>query len=387
MQTYTDVLDRKMAAVRLPIPALNVLSVETAAQPAAGTSPFSYTGSRLITPFAEVTFDSNGYIASFFDKTAGRELTCEGGDPLGALYAGDDVPTGWDNWDINLEQRYKMALQTNLLSREVVSDGGLQFRIRSRYAVGRQSFLTQDMVFYADSPRVDFETAADWRETHTLLKAVFEVDVQAAYAKTETQFGYLERPVYKNDTYEQAKFEVCNHKWTDLSETQYGVAILNDCKYGISIDGNRLALTLHKSGAHPTPDGDCGLHEFTYAFLPHTGGFSAETVVQPAYELNIAPPCTAGCAPAFTLAEVDAPHVLIDTVKRAEDGNGYIFRLYECERAACRATVRFGFPVKEVAAVDMMEEEQEPLALDENSACLSFRGFEVRTLRVIPTEN
>lgn len=225
---------------------------------------------------------------------------------------------------------------------------------------------------------------ADWKETHTLLKAVFDVNVSAVYAKTETQFGYLERPVYKNDTFEQAKFEVCNHKWTDLSEPHYGVVLLNDCKYGISIDGSRLALTLHKSGAHPTPDGDCGVHEFTYAFLPHTGGFDAQQVVRPAFELNTAPLATMGGAEPGSLASVDVPNVLIDTVKCAEDGNGYIFRLYECEQSCTTARLSFGFPVSRLIAVDMMEDGEMEISMKDGTAELEFRGFEIKTLRVLP---
>jgi alpha-mannosidase len=99
----------------------------------------------------------------------------------------------------------------------------------------------------------------------------------------------VERPTHTNTTYDQSMFEVCAHKWTDLSENRFGVALLNDCKYGVSIEGSDIRLSLHKGGTHPDPRGDEGVHEVTYSLLPHQGGFSVETVIRPAYELNVQP--------------------------------------------------------------------------------------------------
>lgn len=382
VQRFETVQGEKKMAVQAELPAMGtrVLPVGVAAE---GASPFRYDGSTLETPYARVTFDENGYIASLYDTQAQRELRRPGGMALGAFIAGDDVPNYWDNWDIDRDQQLKMKEQTTLLSREVVGDGALQFRIRSRYAVGRRSELTQDMVFHSDSPQIDFETVVDWDETHTLLKAVFDLNLRATHAKTETQFGYLERPCYANNDYDLAKFEVCNHKWADLSEARYGAAILNDCKYGISIHGSCLSLTLHKSGAHPTPEGDCGRHAFTYALLPHAEGFSAPVVIYPAYELNVTPQVQLGAAEEWQLACVDAPHVLLETVKKAEDKNGYILRLYECEQSGCETVLHLGFDARAVYAVNMLEETQEELPLNGRDIPLSFHSFEIKTLRVL----
>ena len=385
VQRYTDVEGNARMAVQACLPAMSTTVLPAGEAQEAGTSPFRYDGSYLETPFLQIAFDEDGYIASLIDKRTGHELRRPGGRPLGAFLAGDDVPTSWDNWDINLDQQFKMSVQKTLQSREVVSDGALQFRLRSRYLIGRKSELVQDLVVYADSARIDFETVADWRETHTLLKAEFDLNLHAAHAKTESQFGYLERPCRKNSVAEQAKFEVCNHKWTDLSENRYGAVVLNDCKYGISIEGSCLQLTLHKSGAHPTPEGDCGVHAFTYALLPHEGGFSAPTVVQPAWELNCAPLVCAGVGPQQQFLSVEPSNILVESVKRAEDGNGWILRLYECEQSGCSAAVTLGFDAERVVRTNMMEDPLEELPLDGRRFTLPFRAFEIQTVRVLAT--
>lgn len=149
--------------------------------------------------------------------------------------------------------------------------------------------------------------------------------------RQEIQFGYLKRPTTRNSSEDKAKFEVFNHKYTDISETRFGAAVLNDCKYGISVYGGQLRLSLHKGGLRPDYNGDKGEHYCEYAFLPHSGGFSAETVVEPAYELNYKPLVFAGARPRAR-CERTAPNVVIETLKPCEDGGrAFIARVYEAE--------------------------------------------------------
>ena len=385
-ETYTDIEGNKMLAVKAGLKPLGYTELKSG-KPISAATVFKYENEVLETPFARVSFDENGYITSLVDKRTNREVSASPFNeemPLGGLYAGDDIPSDWDDWDINFDQRFKMQLQTKLISREIVHNGTLQFRIRSCYEVGRNSRLKQDMVFYSDSPKIDFETIVDWKENHTLLKAKFAVNILSTTAKTETQFGYIERQTYRNNNFEKAKFEVCNHKWTDISETGYGVAVLNDCKYGISVEDNTLALTLHKSGNHPAFNGDQGIHRFTYSLLPHVDAFSAETVVQPAYELNFAPHITVGSpkSGSVSLAETSEKNILIDTVKLAENKKGYIFRLYECERSLTDFSIKFGFNFKKLYETDMMENIIRELNRSENSVKLTLKPFEIKTLFV-----
>lgn len=345
-------------------------------------SPFRYEENSIETPFARLFFNEFGSIDSFYDKTAKRELRKKSGLPLNTFLMGDDIPLFWDNWDIDADQKLKMLPQTNLLERKVISDGPLQLRVKSVYRIGRHSRLIQIMVFYADSPRVDFETTVDWQDKHSLLKADFDLQIQTSYARHEVQFGNILRSVHKNTCYEQAKFEVCNHKWTDLSENKYGVSILNDCKYGLSVDGSDIALTLHKGGCHPDPRGDAGIHTFTYSILPHNCGFNAESVIRPAYELNIEPTFTEGNTEIASFAEIDAPNVLLETIKFAEDGDGYVLRFYEAEGSGTHATVTLSQSYEKIELVNMLEEPVESVVLEGQKIHLYFNAFEIKTIKI-----
>jgi alpha-mannosidase len=385
-QSYADLHGQeKLAVGGVTVPALGHVSVPLGSGDGARmASAFRYDGRTLQTPFAIITFDDNGYMSSFVDVPSGRELAGNG-HSLNALFMGEDVPLSWDNWDIDQDIKLKLALQTDLVSREVAADGPLQFRIRSEYRIGSRSALKQDIVFYADDARVDFETVIDWKDRYQLLKAGFDVQVLSGQSRHEVQFGHVERPTHRNTVYDQAMFEVCNHKWTDLSENRFGVAMLNDCKYGVSVEESDIRLTLHKGGCHPDPRGDEGIHEVTYSFLPHQGGFQAETVIRPAYELNMPVKPTEGAdrEENSSLLLVDASNIIVEAVKPAEEDDAFVVRLYEAERSATAAKVTFGRKPKKAAVTNLLEEELEELKVSEEGEIrLSFRAFEIKTLKV-----
>ena len=233
-----------------------------------------------------------------------------------------------------------------------------------------------DTVFYADSPRIDFETRVDWQERHGLLKAYFSTDIRSPFVKNEIQFGHIDRPTTRNNSIEEAKFEVCNQKWSDLCETHY-------CKYGMSALGGDMALTLMKGGSRPDPKTDTGVHTMRYALLPHTGAFSAESVVRPAYEFNCLHRVFEGGMQVPELFEISAPGIICEAVKPSEDLPGaYVLRLYECERNHASAHLRL-HSCKKATAVNILEEPVNPIALDENGECrLDFHPFEIKTVLV-----
>lgn len=405
-QRIHDVFGRSRLLIGgVELPAFGSATIQLSASDAPrnaipGNSPFHYTGDVLDTPHALIAFDEHGYIASFLDKPSGRELRGSG-LPLNAFLFGEDLPAAWDNWDIDKDAIGKLQLQTELTFREVVADGPLQFRIRSHYRIGKGSLIQQDIVFHSDTPRLDFETVIDWNEKHRLLKVSFDVDVMAMNARHETQFGHVERPTHTNSPYDQAMFEVCTHKWTALSENRFGVALLNDCKYGISVEGSDMRLTLHKGGAHPDPRGDQGIHEVTYSFLPYSGSFAAESVIRPAYELNMPVMISSGEANApaagASFLRIGASNIIAEAIKPAEEARAYVVRLYEAERSGVKgATVAFGSAPRKVTLVNMLEEELEELLLQ--SSCmaeanasnqpeqlevrLNFKPFEIKTIKV-----
>ena len=382
-QRYTDVCGRELLAIGgVELPAFGCKTAALADAPMAAASPFVYDGETLVTPFAVIVFDEDGYIASFVDRASGRELRKPDGAPLNVLLFGEDVPLYYDNWDVDRDVVEDLAPVRGFRGRELVSDGPVEIRLRSVFALENGGSVTQDLVCYANSPRVDFHTLVDWRCPHRLLKAGFDLDIAAARARSEIQFGSIERPTTVNSSLELAKFEVCNRNFTDVSEPRFGAAVLNDCKYGISVTDCDLRLSLHRGGTHPDGTGDQGLHEMTYSLLPHAGAFSAEAVVRPAYELNVPVFTAPGAAELPPFLEIGAPNVIAEAVKPAEDGSdAFVVRLYECEGVKTAAAVRFGMPVAAAESTNLLEDPGEALAVENGAVELRFRPFEIKTLK------
>ena len=375
-----------VANIKLPSLGSRVLAFEpvcNAAAPAAGEdkSPFELNGNVLTTPFARVTFDEEGTISSFIDTRVNRELRGSG-YPLNTFLIAEDVPTAWDNWDIDADCQMKFQADAGLIDRKIAADGKIQFRIRSTYKLTGKSTVRQDMIFYSTTPRVDFETVIDWNDKHRFLKVDFDTTIVSNTARHEIQFGHCQKPTTRNNSYEQAMFEVVNHKFTDISETRYGVSILNDCKYGISVEGSDMRLSLHKGGCRPDPRGDAGIHECVYSFLPHTGDFSADNVILPAYGLNYKPLVIRGAAELDSLARADSSNIIIETVKPCEDNQkAFILRLYEAEGTFTRSRVTLGMKPKAIELTNMLEEKLE--AMDAGSTFdLTFGPFEIKTVKI-----
>ena len=395
-QRYTDVCGRNLVAYSGI--AIAPLSADTFALTTNGDvskkSAFTVKDDEIETPLYSVKFDKNGYIASLYDKKAKREVRRAGGNALGTLYIGEDVPASWDNWDIDSDIEIKLHPETQMISKSVVSDGEVELRVRTSYKVGERSKADIDVVFYADDARVDFHVLLDWNEKHTLLKAGFDVDIHTSTSKHEIQFGHIDRPTTRNNSLEAAKFEVCNHKWTDISENRYGVALLNDCKYGISVEGSDMRLSLHKGGCHPDVTGDSGVHEMTYSLLPHIGAMNAENVIRPSYELNIPHVAAFGSlkSTSESLAQISESNIICEAVKYADDKqnalgvnteNAYVMRLYESERAKTTCEITLSGDVKHVYSVNMLEEIKEELPVSGNKITVPFKPFEIKSIMVV----
>lgn len=382
-QTYTDWDGNEKTALRLnePLPAMESVCVKKSA-PAASKSAFSREGNVLVTPIYRVTFDEDGYISSLIDRRVEREVANVKGAPLGTLWFGEDMPTSYDNWEVEDDIFLKLNRITGCKACEVVSDGAVEYRIRTVYAFGRKSTAVVDTVFYADNPRIDYEIKLDWQERHSLMKLGFDVNVRSAYVKNEIQFGHVDRPTTRNNSVETARYEVCNHKWSDISDPRYGVAILNDCKYGISCEGSDLRLTLHRGGCRPDFKTDFGVHTLTCSLLPHIGPFNSENVVMPAYMLNRRPIIIDGVLRKQKLFDIAAPGIICEAVKNAEDIPGaYVLRLYECEGSAANCELKL-HEGKRAFLTNLLEETKEELSLTEGSLRLKFHPFEIKTVLV-----
>ncbi|MBR5520352.1 MAG: alpha-mannosidase, partial [Clostridia bacterium] len=293
-----------------------------------------FDGSVLNTDFYRVCFDAQGFITSLYDKLSDREVLLAG-KRGNLLRAYEDLPLANDAWDVNVFYKEKYQDLTDLTKCELTENGPL-YAVLHQERRFHNSTVAQDIVFYKSSPRIDFRTTADWKEKNILLKAHFPVDVNATKATYEIQFGALTRNTHENTPWDFAKFEVCGHKWADISDNGYGLSLLNDCKYGYSASGSDLALSLIKCATSPNPDADRELHEFTYAILPHAGNLRSADTVREGYALNCPLEAYVKKAdggtlePMFALVADEADMgMVIDTVKRAEDSNDVIIRLYE----------------------------------------------------------
>ncbi|MBR6744176.1 MAG: alpha-mannosidase [Clostridia bacterium] len=343
-------------------------------------------GNTVETKHFTVVFDENYQIVSIYDKENDREVIAEGG--IGnelRVYA--DHPDRFDNWEwqeYSLQQQYKTV--TAVSSAEVVDDG-----VRKGVRIVRpfmRSTIVQTVWFYDDIAKIDFDTRIDWHQHHQMVKAAFAVDVHSDKATYEIQFGSVERPTHKNTSWDRAKFEVCAHKYADLSDGGYGVALLNDCKYGYDIHDNIMQLSLLKSGTEPYPEADQGEHIFTYSLYPHAGAVKESDTVELAYMLNN--PMTAvkatGAASsipeAYSVAYTDKKNVIVETVKEAEDSDATVLRLYECKNIRGKTTLTLGFPATACYLCDMLENEEKELPITDGKIKLDIRGFEILTLKI-----
>ncbi|MGB8455807.1 MAG: glycoside hydrolase family 38 C-terminal domain-containing protein [Anaerocolumna sp.] len=381
-QIITDLHgNKKLAVLGAAIPAFSSAAFRLVMGTPEAQSAFEMNGQELITPYAKVIFDERGFITSFIDRAINRELR-GGGYALNTFLMAEDVPNAWDNWDIDADIEFKFRDTAHLLNRRIISDGPVELRIRSEYRVSEKSTIKQDMIFYAGSPEVRFETIMNWQDNHRFLKTAFDTTIFSDFVRQEVQFGYIKRPTTRNTAEEKAKFEVSNHKYSDLSENKYGIAILNDCKYGISVKDSQMRFSLHKGGCRPDYKGDKGVHECTYSFYPHNEGFGADSVIKPAYELNYKPIVVSGEWSRPSFAGVDCGNIIIEAIKPCEeDDKAYIMRLYDAEGTYTNTTLTLNGKVKEAALTNMLEETIEKLP-DTNQINLVFKPFEIKTVKI-----
>ncbi len=328
--------------------------------------------------------DDNGEVASLYDLRRGRETIAEGAH-ANQLVAYEDRPLRWDAWDIDIFYREKPYPVNTIQNWRVVEEGPIRAAIEITRRLG-ESTIRQRICLWRSRRRVDFVTEVSWQERQTLLRALFPLRINAARATCEIQFGAVERPTHRNTSWDQARFEVCAHRWVDLSEGDYGVALLNDGKYGHSLHDNVLGLSLLKGAIFPDPDADRGLHRFTYSLLPHEGDWRAGQVVRRAYDLNVplrAVPLTgtASRGPVSFLS-TDNDHIVVETVKVAEDGDGLIVRLYEAHNQRGHATIRFERVVRSAEEVDLLERPTGQVNAEGNMISFEVLPFEVKTFRV-----
>jgi alpha-mannosidase len=332
-----------------------------------------------------VRWDESGLLTSIWDKEAQREVLAAGARG-NLLQLHDDNPARWDAWDIDIDYRKSAVDLTELAEQHVEQPGGLRGAVRFTREFGSSRF-SQRMVLDAGSRVLRFETDVFWHEKHKLLKIAFPVSVRSPNATYEIQFGHIERPTHTNTSWDLARFEVCAQRWADLGEAGYGVALLNDCKYGYDIQGSVMRLSLLRAPTHPDPNADQGGQRFTYALMPHPGDFRSAGVIEAAEDLN-APLRVVGtglaAATRRSLIEIDRPQVVVDSIKRAEDSDAIVVRLYEAWGGRCRARVRTTMPANRAFLCDLLERERAEVAVHDGTLDLELDPFKIVTLKLEP---
>lgn len=401
-------------ALRLRVPGLGWAAYTLVPGPlpadASGPPPPVEVGaSRLSNGLLSLTWNADGELTSLRDLTIGREVLARG-RVANVLELADDRPTWHDAWDLDAWTAQRGRSVGGDAEVEVIEAGPLLAGLRVSRRFGASRARTT-LWLRAGERRLDVETLLDWHERREVLRVAIPVDVRGERATYEIQFGHVQRPTHRNTSYDAAMFEVCAHRWAEAADPDYGVALLNDGRYGYDIHaedtGTTLRMSLLRGTTWPDPDADAGQHALTYALLPHPGDFRSAGVVQAGYALNLplravtrpsqSPPGPAADLPAQgSWLRVEHPGVVVEAVKAAEDADGVIVRLYEAW--GCRATVRLHLPagVDHAVVTDLLERGEPaagtsapagpggaPAALldcTDGTLQLEFTPFQIRTL-------
>ncbi|WP_317175755.1 alpha-mannosidase [Halomontanus rarus] len=361
------------------VPALGLTTVEFERADTEPASSLDCSTSHLENARLRVDIHEDGTISAY-DREAGRELFDGAGNRL-VRYR--DHPQTFRAWDIEGDL-YEVGDQVPAPSSvDVVETGPVRATVRQTYEFG-DSTLVQELSLERDANRIDVRTEVDWHEDEVFLKAHFPVDVHTNEATYDTHFGHLDRPTHDNTSWDVARYEEPHQQWVDVSEHDYGVAVLNDCKYGVHVDGTDVSLSLLRAPTDPDPEADRGRHEFTYAIYPHEGDLRTGGVIEEGYDLNV----TDRAIPVADSVErapleVGADGIVVESVKRAEDDeNALVVRLYEAWGREVDATISFDLPVEAAAETNLIEDRETDLAVDDGRLSLDFDAFDIRTIRL-----
>ncbi|MEM9774493.1 MAG: glycoside hydrolase family 38 C-terminal domain-containing protein [Chloroflexota bacterium] len=358
--------------------------VAESSHPTQNTATFD--GHQIETERYQIHLNAQGELNQIVDKLYEREILADAArfqvfeDDPGRKFSAWDIAYHLEEYTYPVEQISPWTLKTN---------GPLFAVFHAAWQV-LDSTIEQEMWLYADDGRMDFKTKAEWRNHCKLLKAAFPLNVRTRTAAYDLPFGHIERPTHRNTGFEQAKFEVCGHKWADLSEGDYGVAILNDCKYGYDAKENVLRISLIRSPIRPDANSDIGHHEFTYSLFPHTGGWREGQVDRAAYGLNIpslvyqpeAQQQGASLPSTHSVLQTHAEHIIVEALKPAEDGHGLILRTFDSHGSRQKVPFETCFTLDGVAETDLLEENPVPVEHTGSQFHERFKPYEIKTHRL-----
>ncbi|MFF7472224.1 glycoside hydrolase family 38 C-terminal domain-containing protein [Streptomyces sp. NPDC008092] len=342
-------------------------------------------GHVLSNGLLRVEIDARGLIVSAYDLEAGRETVAPGA-AANLLQLHPDFPNMWDAWDV--DAFYRNAV-TDLTRADELTAGAEGVRIVRSFGSSR---VTQVLSLPPGERRLVIDTEVDWHETEKFLKLAFPLDVHAERYASETQFGHFHRPTHTNTSWEAAKFEACNHRFVQLEEPGWGVAVVNDSTYGhdvtrsVRTDGDRgttttVRVSLLRAPRFPDPETDQGIHRFQHALVPGAGIADA---VREGWRINLPERRVTGGQEVAPLVTVDNDAVVVTAVKLADDGSGdVVVRFHEAHGGRARATLTAGFATADVMVTDLLERPSDAPAPDRagDAVSLRLRPFELVTLR------
>lgn len=314
----------------------------------------------------EVRMNADGSIASVTDKTTGRELLRRESNTF-VIY--DDAGDAWDfyhGYTETVPERFVLE------SAETYTDGA-EAGVCQRYVYG-ESVLTQKISVTQDSPLVRCDVTVDWRETRKMLRSDFVPAVDTDQVVCDIQWGNVKRSMLMNNGIDNAQYEVCAHKWVDMSDGVYGVSLINDSKYGYRCKQGVISVDLLRSQVYPCADEDKGVHSFSYALYGHAGTAEESQVAPLAYAFN-RPLIVTEMQPMESVVATDNVHAVVETVKPAEDGHGIIVRVYNDTAHPIRTTLYANGTITET---DMLEEPIAPV-----DGAFDMHAFQIKTFRIV----
>ncbi len=365
-------------------PAMGYMIVEPEAQQSPSVQAVQLPdGFILENEYIIAKFNHGGQLVSLFDKQNDRE-GIQAGEKANQFVLFDDNPVNFDAWDVDIYHLEKFRYVDPATRGEIVEDGPLRASLAFEIDISPKSKLRQTISLTALSPRLEFSTEVDWYEDHKFLKVEFPFNLRAEYATYEIQFGYVQRPTHFNNSWDMARFEVCAQRWADFSEPDYGVALLNDSKYGYSVHNNVMRLSLLRSPKMPDPEADMGQHSFRYALLPHADNPIEAGVIEEGYRFNtplLTYPTEAELAKQ-SYFRVSRGSMILDTVKKAEDSNDLIVRLFEAHGKRGVSRLESALPIAGVVQCNLLEVEDTPLEWVDNGVDIPFTPFKLITLKL-----
>lgn len=319
-------------------------------------------GNNIETPFYKAVLNDDGSIASLIDKKQDRQWV--DGD-FNKLKIYTDHPGNYDAWDILPNYKDKQ-IEINVKEKLALTELDGECATFKTVLSTEKSTWTMLIRFFRRSCGIEVENIVDWNEKHKLAKAEFDCNVLTRKALCDTSAGFIERDTHKNTTWQQARFETCHHKWADLSETDGGIAIINDGKYGIGFDENTMSLSLLRATIRPDVTSDMGQHNFCYMIYPHNKNAVDANINKIAFQFN------------EQLVKADVQYsgdtfepLYLQAMKQSEDGSMTVIRL--SEQDGKRGKIKLSKPVK---LLDMLENEIG------KTDVIEYKPFEIITLGV-----